>query len=171
MQGYKIFDSKWQCRGLQYRVGETVRHEGAVVPCKSGLHFCATALACTNYYSLTPTNRYALVRAASPVQLNDKWVTAELHVVREIPYEEFRAMCTGNLCTWHANGQLWTECHYHAGVLEGSSRTWYADGQLATDHTYHAGKNEGTSRNWHANGQLATDHTYRAGKLEGTSRS
>jgi hypothetical protein len=57
--GYKIFKSDWTCINFQYPFGNkhtsidapmTVVHEGPVIMCESGFHFCQQALDCLRYY-------------------------------------------------------------------------------------------------------------------------
>lgn len=40
IKGYKGFDKNLQCRGFQYKVGETFEEKGTIKACESGFHFC-----------------------------------------------------------------------------------------------------------------------------------
>ena len=40
IKGYKGFDKDLQCRGFQYKVGETFEEKGTIKACESGFHFC-----------------------------------------------------------------------------------------------------------------------------------
>ena len=50
IKGYKVFKSDWTCRGFQYEVGKTFKHEGNIKICGRGFHFCQKASDCFNYY-------------------------------------------------------------------------------------------------------------------------
>ena len=50
MKAYKGFDKNMQCRGFQYREGETYHEETAKL-CKSGFHACEIPLDVLNYYA------------------------------------------------------------------------------------------------------------------------
>jgi len=40
MKGYKATDERMQCRGYQFELGKWHEHEGDLVECQSGFHFC-----------------------------------------------------------------------------------------------------------------------------------
>ena len=50
MKAYKGFDKNMQCRGFQYREGETY-HEETAERCKSGFHACEMPLDVLGYYA------------------------------------------------------------------------------------------------------------------------
>ncbi|MDY5353927.1 MAG: hypothetical protein SPG69_07870 [Bacteroides pyogenes] len=85
MKGYKGFDKNLQCRGFQYKVGETFE-EKEVELCSKGLHFCENPFDVFGYYSPN-TGRFCEIEAekVSPETENDsKRVAKKLHIKAEI---------------------------------------------------------------------------------------
>ena len=62
MKGYKGFDKDWKCKDVQFKVGETVTHNGNLELCNKGLHFCENPLDTLSYYPPS-TSKYAEVEA------------------------------------------------------------------------------------------------------------
>ena len=89
MKGYKVFNPDFTCRGFQFEVGKTYRHEGDIGLCKAGFHFCRKAADCFSFYSFNPDNKVAEVESLGLVESDDvKSVTNEIKIVREIPWHE-----------------------------------------------------------------------------------
>ena len=104
IKGYKVFNSDWTCRGFQYEVGKTFKHDGNIEMCGRGFHFCRKASDCFNYYRFDSNNKVAEVEAIGLVETqDDKSVTDEIKIIREIEWSELLTIvnegkdCTG-LC-------------------------------------------------------------------------
>ena len=122
VKGFKVFKPDWTCRGFQYEVGKTFKHEGDISLCKEGFHFCQKASDCFNYYNFDSDNKVAEVVATGLVESNeDKSVTNEITIVREIPWQELLTIvnegknCTGLKNTGHYNSGDCNSGHYNSG--------------------------------------------------------
>lgn len=50
MEGYKVFEPDWTCRGFQYEAGKTFEEDVTPSCCNRGFHFCKELKDCFNYY-------------------------------------------------------------------------------------------------------------------------
>ena len=122
IKGFKVFKSDWTCRGYQYEVGKTFKHNGNIELCGSGFHFCQKASDCFNYYGFDSSNKVAEVLATGLVESSDdKSVTDELIIVREIPWTELLTIvnegkdCTGLCNTGDRNTGDWNTGNWNTG--------------------------------------------------------
>ena len=91
MEGYKVFEPDWTCRGFQYVVGKTYEEDVTPVCCDRGFHFCEELKDCFNYYPFNPKNKVAKVVALGEVDEesdNSKCCTNKIQIVEEITWEE-----------------------------------------------------------------------------------
>lgn len=100
IKGYKATDANIKCRDYQFTVGEWHRHDGELVLCESGFHFCPYPSGPWCYYSDEGVRIWE-VEAKGVIQGNDpgadlKYVAKEIRLVREI-------IPTGNLNTGYSN--------------------------------------------------------------------
>ena len=63
IEGYKATDKDMKCKGYQFELGKMFTHEGELIECKSGFHFCPELMDCFHYYTIGKGNRYFKVRA------------------------------------------------------------------------------------------------------------
>ena len=105
IKGYKVFNPDWTCRGFQYEVGKTFKHEGNIEMCGAGFHFCQKISDCFNYYSFNCNNKVALVEAIGCVETkDDKSVTDEITIIKELTWHEVLDLAnTGKNCTGNRN--------------------------------------------------------------------
>jgi hypothetical protein len=179
VMGFKIFDFDFRCRGYQFPFGRNDQnvatcvslpvavHEGPVKMCESGFHFCQRAVDCLSYYSLDSTCRYAQVAASGIViTKDDKSVTNHLTLVRELSFDEFKDLCTGDITCWQDGN-----CHltpYVKGRLHGTRTHWNEQGQVLSMHSYRDGLKHGECQEWYDNGQRSAIVPYRNGSIHGT---
>lgn len=94
IKGYKVFNPDWTCRGFQYEVGKTFKHNGNIKMCGAGFHFCQKISDCFNYYKFNSNNKVAEVEAVGLIETRgDKSVTGEIRIVREISWSEVLMLC------------------------------------------------------------------------------
>ena len=67
MEGYKVFEPDWTCRGFQYEVGKTFEEDVTPSCCNRGFHFCKELKDCFNYYPFNPDNKVAKVIALGEI--------------------------------------------------------------------------------------------------------
>ena len=119
VQGFKVFNPDWTCRGFQYEVGKTYEMSDSPICCTRGFHFCTKAADCFNYYSFNPENKVAEVVALGEVDSeNDdtKCCTNKIQIVREIPWDEvLRIVNTGKDCTGICNTGDWNTGNRNTG--------------------------------------------------------
>jgi hypothetical protein len=84
---YKGFGMDWKCRGYQFAVGATYKHEGPVVRCATGgFHSCEFPLDVFSYYPPSES-RYAVVEASGDIDRDDsdtKIASASITITAEI---------------------------------------------------------------------------------------
>lgn len=86
IKGYKGFDKNLQCRGFQYKVGETFEEKGTIKACESGFHFCENPFNVFNYYSPSDS-RYCNVEGDGKIDTDNsdsKVACSKLHIHTEI---------------------------------------------------------------------------------------
>ena len=87
--GFKAFDKDMKCRGFQFEVGKTYKHDGEISPCNSGFHYCENPLDVLDYYDLTDST-FAKVEATGEVKTDgNKSVTGEINITASLSMPEF----------------------------------------------------------------------------------
>ncbi|WP_052239128.1 DUF7666 domain-containing protein, partial [Pseudomonas nitroreducens] len=83
---YKGFNQDLTCRGYQFEIGGTYRHEGEVEACSSGFHSCEYPIDVFGYYA-PGQSRFAVVKASGQLSRHhddSKIASATLVVEAEI---------------------------------------------------------------------------------------
>jgi hypothetical protein len=79
---FKGFEMNMQCRGYQYKAGDTYEHDGAVKACNSGFHSCENPLDVFEYYP-PGGSVYAEVEASGSISRDtddSKIASGKLHI-------------------------------------------------------------------------------------------
>lgn len=123
IKGYKVFNPDWSCRGFQYEVGKTFKHDGSIKMCREGFHFCRNILDCFSYYDFDSDNKVAEVEAIGNVETRgNKSVTDEIAIVRELTwYEVLDLVNTGKNCTGRRNSGSWNSGNWNSGDCNSGS--------------------------------------------------
>lgn len=132
IEGYKITDSDYSCRGFKYELNHTYTIEEDPIPCKNGFHFCKKLIDCFKYYPperITyeiynlDTHKYLKVRSnGTTYQLRDKYCTNSLTILEECTTEEiletFKEWIGGDLFEFGIKLHLRDEYYeYHDGYF------------------------------------------------------
>lgn len=126
MEGYKVFEPDWTCRGFQYEVGKTFEEDVTPSCCNRGFHFCKELKDCFNYYPFNPDNKVAKVIALGEIDEesdNSKCCTNKIQIVEEISWEDVLRMVNlgkGNagLCnSGNRNSDDWNKTNFSNGCF------------------------------------------------------
>ena len=95
MEGYKVFEPDWTCKGFQYEVGKTFEEDVTPSCCNRGFHFCKELKDCFNYYPFNPDNKVAKIIALGELDEKpdgSKCCTNKIQIVEEIGWEDVLRM-------------------------------------------------------------------------------
>jgi hypothetical protein len=88
---FKGFDKDLKCRGFQFEVGKTYRHDGPVRACESGFHACTEPFDVWGYYGPVDC-RFAEVELSGKTATHDqdsKIAAAEITIKAELTLPQF----------------------------------------------------------------------------------
>ena len=126
MEGYKVFEPDWTCRGFQYEVGKTFEEDVTPSCCNRGFHFCKELKDFFNYYPFNPDNKVAKVIALGEIDEesdDSKCCTNKIQIVEEISWEDVLRMVNlgkGNAGLWNSgdwNSGDWNKTNFSNGCF------------------------------------------------------
>lgn len=131
MEGYKVFEPDWTCRGFQYEVGKTFEEDVTPSCCNRGFHFCKELKDCFNYYPFNPDNKVAKVIALGEIDEesdDSKCCTNKIQIVEEISWEDVLRMVnlgkgnaglcnSGNRNSGNRNSGDWNKTNFANGCF------------------------------------------------------
>ena len=123
VKAYKVFDENMQCRGFQYKLGESYTIEGNLEVCSNGFHACEKLLDCFNYYSFSPRNKIALVILSGEIQKKEDKLCAEtIQIKKMISWEEALKMCnSGDYNSGYRNSGDYNSGNRNSGYLNSNN--------------------------------------------------
>ena len=126
MQGYKVFEPDWTCRGFQYAVGETFEEDVVPSCCNRGFHFCKELKDCFNYYPFNPDNKVAEIEALGEIDTgtdDSKCCTNKIRIVRELTWEEvLKLVNIGKANAGFCNSGDWNSGNRNSGNRNSGNR-------------------------------------------------
>ncbi len=134
MKAYKAFDKNLKCRGFQFEIGKTYKHDGEIELCSSGFHACEKLADCFNYYPFETSTRVAEVKVSGKVihqEDNSKLVCSTIKIIKELTWEEVLKLAnsghrnsgnqnsgnqnSGNQNSGHRNSGNWNSGNWNSG--------------------------------------------------------
>ena len=147
---YKIFNSDLTCRGFQYKIGKTYKHDGDIGLCESGFHFCNNPCDLFQYYDFNPNNRVCeITPLGNVVDGENKSVTDKIRIDRELNWHEVLEIVNiGKGNTGLGNTGHWNTGHLNTGHLNTGNRN---TGHWNTGHCNTGNGNTGNRNTGHWN--------------------
>lgn len=167
---YKAFDMDLKCRDFQYEIGKTFKCNDKIKICDRGFHCCKKMIDCLRYYSFE-TSRFCEVQyGKNNIDDDDKIVSDELLIIREIYGEELKKMMTGEIKEFYDNGQIMYQFFYKDGKQDCKQKEYFENGQLMNQFFYKNGKKEGKQKGWYDDGRVRYEEHYKDGILDGEKK-
>ena len=96
VKGYKVFKPDFTCRGFQFAENTEYRHEGEILICNQGFHFCIKPADCFSCYDFTPKNIVCEVEGLGNIQTHEKdslVCTDYIRIGRRLTWQEVLELC------------------------------------------------------------------------------
>ena len=97
MKAYKITDKDGCCRGFQYEVGKTYKHDGEIKMCDSGFHACRQPMDCLSYQDLYQSRFFKVTMGGNIIHGGDKSVCSKITIDRELTLKEYIDACWNSI--------------------------------------------------------------------------
>src|SRR5579871_2054192 len=173
---YKVFhneDGVPTCEGVQYPLNEVVIHEGEIIMCEKGLHFCLDPASTSHYYKWT-SNNYAnadkflfgeveVPNGATTEIEGGKGVTNQLKLVKLYNPEEWKEMCT-LVVNYNGNQKQYYKGRFHSNddqpaiVRANGKREWWQNGKQHRNNNHPAVIHADGTKEWWQNGKHHRDN-------------
>jgi len=147
VKGFKGFNEDLTCRGFQYEIGKTYKHNGEVELCRSGFHFCRKLKDVHNFYNLK-TSRICEIEADGKIDDDGvKSVCSRMRIVREVSREEIWSIINigekntglfniGDRNSGNRNSGDFCSCDYSSGIFMTKKITYEAFNKQLTKEEY-----------------------------------
>lgn len=144
VEGYKITNSDYSCRGFKYKLNHTYTIEEDPAPCRKGFHFCGELANCFYYYSperdlfnICNLDDFKFLKVKSngiTYKLGDKYCTNNITIIEECTTEEilraFKKYINEDAFRLKLRGEYY---EYHDGIFNkvipgeklSNQPTWY----------------------------------------------
>lgn len=94
MKTYKGTDNDMCCRGFQYEIGKTYKHNGAIKLCESGFHGCVNPLDVITFCGIDGVRFFEVEQSGQIIKGNNKIVSYEITFMRELTLAELIKIAT-----------------------------------------------------------------------------
>ncbi len=146
MKGYKATDKDMRCRGMQFELGKWYEHDGELIECQSGFHFCEQPSGVWSYYTAPGTRVFEIEAEDVPDTTfqpgtDYKRVARRIKFVREVSIDGHRN--TGDYNTGDSNTGDSNTGHRNTG--------WSNTGDRNTGDRNTGGGNTGWGNTGHRN--------------------
>ena len=147
VKGFKGFNEDLTCRGFQYEIGKTYKHNGEVELCRSGFHFCRKLKDVHHFYNLK-TSRICEIEADGKIDDDGvKSVCSRMRIVREVSREEIWSIInigekntgmfnSGSRNSGDLNSGDFCSCDYSSGIFMTNKITYEAFNKQLTKEEY-----------------------------------
>ena len=151
IKAYKAFNSDLTCKGFQYEVGKTYRHNAVLKLCEAGFHACERLPDCFNFYPFREAEtRVAEVLVWGTVKYEDagvKLCASNIKVVRELPWSKVLFLC---------NSGSWNSGYGNSGDC--NSGSWNSGSRNSGDsNTGYGNSGDWNSGNWNSGSRNSGD--------------
>lgn len=122
IKGYKATDKDMKCRGYQFTMNTWHEHEGELITCGSGFHFCDQPSGPWAYYNEKGTRVFEVevddvLAVAFEPGADFKRVCRRIKFVKEITPPEKDGQNTGDSNTGDSNTGYWNATNFSSGMF------------------------------------------------------